>query len=149
MTAQSPTYGAQAPVVTDDPQQLATACQDMETLELMKMSTEESMDASLKHDPDYRAAWRACRPLPQLDPNRYHYSETRVRMREWLAAALRTGWSMAALKASAWNYRTAGCDHVTPAAWRYAVLFYSTDRKFLERFNTHPECRSYYDAHVK
>jgi hypothetical protein len=70
-------------------------------------------------DPDHHAAWVACgEPAPPL------FDGEPIDLRAKLAAALEAGWTIQALKAFAhgcWRYT--GRDHVTPAAWRMAVLF--------------------------
>ena len=62
--------------------------------------------AKAPKDPDYRAAWRACKK-PWI-------SWSVVDLRKRLKQVLRSGWSIQALKAYAFVYwRHKRCDHVT------------------------------------
>jgi|SRR5579872_969000 len=70
---------------------------------------------------DYRAAWNACgKPLPGEDPAQ---NDLRSRLED----VLKSGWSIEALKAFAAAQFTRRYDHVTPAAWRWAVFFAKAD----------------------
>lgn len=91
-------------------------------------------------DPDHRAAWRACR-----EPDRSWGDRVEPRdLRAALNVALKSGWSIQALKAYAFcNWRYTRRDHVTAAAWRIAVKWAAYDeyfsRPFLEQFNADPD----------
>ncbi len=68
-------------------------------------------------DPDHRAAWLACRK-----PFERPFGGDAVNLRVALAELLKTGWSVAALKAysfSRWNIRRRG--HITPDIWRMGI----------------------------
>jgi hypothetical protein len=102
---------------------------------LMKMKATKKTKA--RRDPDYVAAWRACgTPLPGEDP-------TQNDLRERLDRALKSDWSIQALKAFAYVCRPKALwryDNVTPAAWRWAVCLAELETSldgvsFLERFN--------------
>ncbi len=92
--------------------------------------------AKAPKDPDYRAAWRACKK-PWV-------SWSVVDLRKRLKQLLRSGWSIQALKAYAfvcWRHKR--CDHVTEGAWRWAVAFADSShvlggRNVLERYKADP-----------
>jgi hypothetical protein len=92
--------------------------------------------AKAPNDPDYRAAWKACKE-PWV-------SWTTVDLRKKLKQLLRSGWSIQALKAYAYcNWRHKRCDHVTEGAWRWAVAFADSTHvlggsRLLERFKEDP-----------
>ena len=95
--------------------------------------------ATLDHplcDMDYRAARRACSvEVPGEGDN----------LCAKLDGALKSGWSIPALKAYAFSiWRDPSCDHVTAAAWRLSVEFAESNgcsggRDFLKRFNADPK----------
>lgn len=104
-------------------------------------------------DPDYRAAWKACRK-----PWAMAWGGGEVDLRVELSKLLKSGWSIQALKAYAWGHFhfSPRFDYVTAAPWRYAVHFAHDDlvsgrhgpasaTAFLEFFNAHPDGW----AHVK
>lgn len=122
------------------------------------------MPASLKHDPDYKAAGRAClKPYScnsflSFFGNAYPIgsalNETSNRpdctvlfdLRHALDAVIKSGWPIAAIKAYAfyeWRMNER-YDHVTTSAWREAVhsIRYGNIRgaeAFLQRFNADPD----------
>jgi hypothetical protein len=85
---------------------------------------------------DYSAAQRAC-------GKDVHGEEEDLSAK--LEDALRSGWSIEALKAYAFSIWQQSASHdVTDAAWRLAVEFADSSgcsggRDFLKRFSTHPE----------
>ncbi len=92
-------------------------------------------------DPNYRAAWRACKKPWK--------SWSVVDLRKKLKQLLRSGWSIRALKAYAFcQWRHKRCDHVTVGAWRWAVAFADASHEFggrslLERFKADPDHYSF------
>jgi hypothetical protein len=82
----------------------------------MLMSAKTVMDPTLKDDPDYRAAWTACR-----GHNR-NGAPSVVDLRECLTRALKSGWSIASVKAFAFCHcKQDRYDHVTRGAWRQSA----------------------------
>jgi hypothetical protein len=85
---------------------------------------------------DYSAAWRACGTFVSGEGDD---------LRAKLDGALRSGWSMRALKAYAMLvWQQPPSDQVTEAAWRLAVEFADSNgrsggRDFLKRFSVNPE----------
>ena|ERR1700733_352383 len=95
-------------------------------------------------DPDHRAAWLACKK-PEPDP----IGPGEMDMRKLLKKALGSGWTIRALKAYAYiSWRIRGLDHVTPVAWRWAVMFAhdAMGHSFRDRYLANPEP---WDAVVK
>jgi hypothetical protein len=83
------------------------------------------MGARLTNDPDYMAAWRACGKPPKPDiESRRHQKD----LRALLNAAFKSGWTGSALRACAWACRNDKYDHLTPNAWRGAVLLACSDK---------------------
>jgi hypothetical protein len=85
---------------------------------------------------DYDAARRACsKALPAEGGD----------LGAKLEGALKSGWSIEALKAYAFSvWRDPGCEQVTDAAWCLSVEFADSNgcnggRDFLKRFNADPE----------
>jgi len=100
--------------------------------------TEKALMSKAKaaRDADYSAARRACsKVLPGEEGD----------LSAKLDNALKTGWTIQALKAYAFSvWRNSDCDHVTEAAWRLSVEFADSNgrsggRDFLKRFNTDRE----------
>lgn len=97
-------------------------------------------------DPDYHAAWLACRK-----PWSSEWSGTEIDLRAVLDDLLKSGWTIRALKAYAFRvreYARRGNEHVTAGAWRWAVYFASPAwrqdgplgaKTFLAEFNANPE----------
>jgi hypothetical protein len=99
--------------------------------------TEEVPDTAEAHRAaDYSAAQRACSKC-------LHGEEGDLRPK--LDDALRSGWSIQALKAYAFSvWQLPAFDHVTEVAWRLAVEFADSNgcsggRDFLKRFNANRE----------
>jgi hypothetical protein len=98
--------------------------------------TAKATIADLLCDRDYHAVRRAC----GIDG----YGEEDDLCGK-LDGALKSGWSIEALKAyalSVWSHP--GCDHVTNFAWRLSVEFADSNgcsggRDFLKRFNADPK----------
>jgi hypothetical protein len=86
-------------------------------------------------DADYDAVRRACSKAPPAEGGDLGAK---------LDDALKSGWSIEALKAYAFSaWRDPGCDHVTDAAWRLSVEFADSNgcgggRDFLKRFKAEP-----------
>jgi hypothetical protein len=88
------------------------------------------------YDADYLAARRACSTgvLGEED-----------NLCAKLDSALKSGWSLQALKAYAFSVWSAhDCDYVTDIAWRLSVEFADSNgcsggRDFLKRFNANPK----------
>jgi hypothetical protein len=55
-------------------------------------------------------------------PGDKEWNPERIDLRAKLAEALKAGWTIQALKDYAHNWLYPGCEHVTPSAWRIAVL---------------------------
>jgi hypothetical protein len=99
--------------------------------------TEKALTKTEAHrDGDYNAARRACsKVLPGEEGD----------LRAKLDSALKSGWSIQALKAYALSvWGNSGCDYVTEAAWRLSVEFADSNgrsggRDFLKRFNADPQ----------
>ena len=87
-------------------------------------------------DADYDAAQRAC-------ANYLHGEEGDLSAK--LEEALRSGWSIEALKAYAFSiWQQSASDEVTDTAWRLAVEFADSygcggGRNFLKQFSSNPE----------
>jgi hypothetical protein len=85
---------------------------------------------------DYDAVRRVCREAPPAEGGDLGAK---------LDDALKSGWSIEALKAYAFSvWRDPGCDHVTDAGWRLSVEFADSNgcgggRDFLKRFKAEPE----------
>jgi hypothetical protein len=99
--------------------------------------TEEALDNAEAHwAADYSAAQRACSKCLQGEESD---------LRPKLDDALKSGWSIRALKAYAFSvWQVLAFDGVTEAAWRLAVEFADSNgcsggREFLKRFNASPE----------
>jgi hypothetical protein len=99
--------------------------------------TEEVPDSAEAHwAADYSAAQRACSKC-------LHGEEGDLRPK--LDDALKSGWSIQALKAYAFSvWQLPAVDHVTEVAWRLAVEFADSNgcsggRDFLKRFNANRE----------
>lgn len=92
--------------------------------------------AEASGDADYDAVRRACSKAPPAEGGDLGAK---------LEDALKSGWSIEALKAYAFSaWRAPGCDHVTDAAWRLSVEFADSNgcgggRDFLKRFKAEPE----------
>ena len=91
--------------------------------------------AEASADADYNAVRRACSKAPPAEGGDLGAK---------LDDALKSGWSIEALKAYAFSaWRDPGCDHVTDAAWRLSVEFADSNgcgggRDFLKRFKAEP-----------
>jgi hypothetical protein len=91
--------------------------------------------AEASGDADYDAVRRACSKAPPAEGGDLGAK---------LDDALKSGWSIEALKAYAFSaWRDPGCDHVTDAAWRLSVEFADSNgcgggRDFLKRFKAEP-----------
>jgi hypothetical protein len=116
----------------------------MGTEAVIQMKTRKKAQA--RSDPDYRAAWRACRePWMIMGPG------SEIDLRAALDALLKSGWSIQALKAYAYRMREfahRGNERVTAGARRWAVYFASRAwgqegplgaATFLAEFNANPE----------
>jgi hypothetical protein len=98
-----------------------------------------------RRDPDYRAAWRACREPWSITPG------SEIDLRAVLDDLLKSGWSIQALKAFAYRVREFAHrdkDRVTTGAWRWAVYLASpawpqdgplSAATFLAEFNVNPD----------
>jgi len=100
------------------------------------MTVNAAAKASPICDTDYRAARRACSTgVPGEEDN----------LCAKLDGALKSGWSILALKAYAFSvWRDSSCNHVTDDAWRLSVEFAESNgrsggRDFLKRFNADPK----------
>jgi hypothetical protein len=98
--------------------------------------TERGRKCAGHGDSDYVAVRRAC-------GKHLHGEEGDLSAK--LEEALRSGWSIEALKAYAFSiWQQSASDDVTDAAWRLAVEFADSDgcsggRNFLKRFSSNPE----------
>jgi hypothetical protein len=108
--------------------------------------TEKTLTEAKAHrDGDYNAARRACsKVLPGEEGD----------LRAKLDSALKSGWSIQALKAYALSvWQNSGLDYVTEVAWRLSVEFADSSgcsggRDFLKRFNADPKRYSCMKRHV-
>lgn len=122
----------------------------METLEVKKPKARKK--TRTPRDPDYAAAWQACRktyssrgffmPFMPSPADCIYVAD----LRSCLDVVIKSGWCVAAIKAYAFcNCRMyAHHDHVTATAWRAAVYRISVGdthgaEAFLQRFNADPD----------
>ena len=96
-------------------------------MEMREINMPKTLEPKMPHDADYMAAWDACRLSedPKVaSKSMWEFVMSNLDLRKRLDATIDAGWSTADLKAYAWsNHAEPGDDHVTPAAWRYGVLF--------------------------